>query len=129
KTGDWGVKINNTEIRELHPPEDVMRSIENLFKATLESEAALTKSETQAESLRKLFEIGSQIDNRTFLLRYLETLEKVGNGTSAKYLIPFEFFQKLEAWIEAEDHLAEKPKANNTPNNNLLNPSQRLKNG
>jgi len=103
KSSDWGVQINSTELRELQPPDKVMKQIENLFNATLESEAALTKYDAHVESIRRLSDVGNQLDKRTFLLRYLETIEKVGNGATAKYIIPIEFFQKLEEWIQEDN--------------------------
>jgi len=102
KTGDWGVKINNTEIRELQPPEDVMRSIENRFMAKLEKRAATTKADAKIESLQKLFQIGSRMDDRTFNLKYLETLEKIGEGASTKYIFPMEFFTLLQNFIQSQ---------------------------
>lgn len=102
KADDWGVQVNSTEIRELQPPDHVMKQIENRFNASLENETALTKSDAQVESLRKLMAIGSRMDVRTFNLKYLETLEKIGEGESTKYIIPMEFFHMLEEWIQTQ---------------------------
>lgn len=102
KAGDWGVQVNSTELRELTPPENVMKTIENRFKADLESAATLVKSDAQIESLRRLFQVGSRIDDRTFNLKYLDTLEKIGDGASTKYIIPMEFFNLLREWLQTQ---------------------------
>jgi regulator of protease activity HflC (stomatin/prohibitin superfamily) len=115
KAGDWGVQVNSTELRELTPPDNVMKRIENRFKAELESEAALTKSDAQVESLRRLFQVGSRIDDRTFNLKYLDTLEKIGEGASTKYIIPVEFFNLLREWIQMHGNPAN---GNNARNGN-----------
>lgn len=91
KAGDWGVQINSTELRELQPPDNVMKSIENRFK-----------SEAHVEHLRKLMAVGAGMDQRTFNLTYLETLEKIGEGASTKYIIPMEIFNLLQEFIRGQ---------------------------
>lgn len=124
KAGDWGVKINNTDIRELHPPEDVMRSIENRFMARLEKRAAVTKADAKIESLQKLFQIGSRMDERTFNLKYLETLEKIGEGASTKYIFPMEFFTLLQNFLQTQIN-----QNNHSKSGNEDNPSGQLPTG
>ncbi|MBL8061774.1 MAG: hypothetical protein JNK32_02055 [Anaerolineales bacterium] len=102
KIGDWGVKINNSEIREIQPPEGVMKSFQNQFTADLEKQAALTKTDAKVEALQKLFAIGSQMDDRTFNLKYLETLEKIGDGPSTKFIFPMEFMHLLEEFVKSQ---------------------------
>jgi len=123
-SGDWGVHVNNTEVRELQPPDGVMKRIENQFNATLESEAALTKSDAHVESLRRLFQIGSRIDDRTFNLKYLDTLEKIGEGPSTKYVIPMEFFNLLRDWMHTQGN-GNSP-GNGNPPINENNPPEQL---
>ena len=115
KAGDWGIQVNTTEIRELEPPNGVLKQIENRFNATLESEATLTKSDAQIESLRRLFQIGSRIDDRTFNLKYLDTLEKIGEGKSTKYIIPMEFFNLLQEFVRGQNNGTPPVNGNNPP--------------
>ncbi len=124
KAGDWGVQVNTTELRELQPSINVMKQIENRFNAALESEAALTKSDAHVESLRRLFQIGSRIDDRTFNLKYLDTLEKIGEGPSTKYVIPMEFFNLLRDWMHTQGN-GNSP-GNGNPPRNENNPPEQL---
>lgn len=81
KAGDWGVKVNSTELRELTPPETFLRFIENRFKITLESEAALARSNVKAQALRQFLTIGEGMARNPIAqeLAYLDSLEKVNN--------------------------------------------------
>ena len=110
KANEWGVQVNNTELRELQPPDGVIKSIENR-----------RKSENQIEALRQLMAVGSRMDARTFNLKYLETLEKIGEGKSTKYIIPMEFFNLLQEFIRGQN--------NNTNNGNGNNPPGQLPGG
>ncbi|HNC10075.1 MAG TPA: SPFH domain-containing protein [Anaerolineales bacterium] len=102
KIGDWGIKVNNTEIREIQPPEDIMKAMQNQLTATLESQTTLAQTDAQVEALRRLFAIGSQLDDRTFSLKYLETLTRIGEGPSTKFIFPMEFFRLLEDFIKSQ---------------------------
>lgn len=112
KAEDWGVQVNTTEIRELQPPDGVMKSIENRFK-----------SEARVESLRQLMAVGAGMDARTFNLKYLETLEKIGEGASTKYIIPMEFFNLLQEFIRGQSN-GNNHGNRNTPGNGNNPPGQ-----
>ena len=100
--GEWGLSINSLEIRDTKPPEGFLQTIQKRFIANLESETALTHTDAQVESLRRLFAIGSQLDEKTFRLKYLETLTKIGEGPSTKYIIPMEFVHLLGDWLQTQ---------------------------
>lgn len=100
--GEWGLSINSLEIKDIKPPEGLLQTIEKRFIANIESETTLTKTDAQVESLRKLFAIGSQLDEKTFRLKYLETLTKIGEGASTKYIIPMEFVHLLGDWLQTQ---------------------------
>ena len=104
KAAEWGVEINNTELRELTPPDGVMKHIENLFTANLESEASLVKSDAKVRSLRDFLTIGEGMARNpiAFNLKYLDTLERIGEGASTKYIIPMEFFNFLRDFAQAQ---------------------------
>ncbi|MFN8433316.1 MAG: SPFH domain-containing protein [Anaerolineales bacterium] len=107
KATEWGVQVNNTELRELQPPDGVIKSIENR-----------RKSENNIESLRQLIAVGSRMDARTFNLKYLETLEKIGEGKSTKYIIPMEFFNLLQDFIRGQNNNGANTAGNNGNGNN-----------
>ena len=124
KAADWGVQINNTELRELQPPDKVMKSLENRFNASLESEAALTMSKAKVESLKDFLTIGEGMARNpvAFNLKYLDTLEKIGEGASTKYIIPMEFFNFLRDVAQSQGKNL--PDDNNNGNKN--NPPEQL---
>ena len=100
--GEWGLSISSLEIKDIKPPEGLLQTIEKRFIANIESETTLTQTDAQVESLRKLFAIGSQLDEKTFRLKYLETLTKIGEGPSTKYIIPMEFVHLLGDWLQTQ---------------------------
>lgn len=102
KAGDWGAQVNNTELRELTPPENYLKQVENRFKLALESEAAREMSNVKVQSLQQFLRIGEGMARNpiAFNLKYLDTLEKIGEGASTKYIIPMEFFNLLRDWIQ-----------------------------
>ncbi len=104
KAGDWGVQVNNTELRELTPPGNYLKQVENRFKVALESEAAREMSNVKVQSLRQFLTIGEGMARNpiAFNLKYLDTLEKIGEGASTKYIIPMEFFNLLRDWIQGQ---------------------------
>lgn len=104
KAEEWGVQIHLTEIRELQPSKEVMRQIENRFAASLESDATLARSTAKVQSLRDFLTIGEGMARNpvAFNLKYLDTLEKIGEGASTKYIIPMEFFNLLRDWLQAQ---------------------------
>lgn len=104
KASDWGVQVNSTELRELQPPEGVMKQIENRFNVNLETEASLAKSNAKAQSLQQFLTIGAGMARNpiAFNLKYLDTLEKIGEGASTKYIIPMEFFTLLQEFIRGQ---------------------------
>jgi len=124
KAGEWGVQVNNTEIRELQPSDDVMRQIENRFSANLESDATLARSNAKVQSLRDFLTIGEGMARNpvAFNLKYLDTLEKIGEGASTKYIIPMEFFNFLRDVAQSQGKNL--PDDNNNGNKN--NPPEQL---
>lgn len=123
KAGEWGVEIKSTELRELHPPEGMLKQLENRFNANLESEASLARSNAKVQSLRQFLTIGEGMARNpiAFNLKYLDTLEKIGEGTSTKYIIPMEFFNVLREFLQAQNH-----PANNGNPGNANNPAEQL---
>jgi regulator of protease activity HflC (stomatin/prohibitin superfamily) len=101
-TEHWGVEVTTVEIREIVMPEDTKEimikqmAAERMKRATiLEAEgykAALElRAQGDANALLLLNDVARQIDPKTFNLKYLETLSKIGEGESTKYVFPLEF--------------------------------------
>ena len=104
KASEWGVQVNNTEIRELQPSDSMMKQLENRRRADLESEAVIARSNAKVQSLQQFLTIGAGMARNpiAFNLKYLDTLEKIGEGPSTKYIIPMEFFNLLRDWLQAQ---------------------------
>ena len=122
RANDWGIAINDTEIRELQPTDGVLRQIENRFSATLEGDAALLRSDSHIESLRRFMAIEPGINPRVLTLKYLDTLEKIGEGASTKYIIPMELFTVLQEVLRGQTN-------GNNNNGNENNPPGQLPGG
>ena len=101
-TEHWGVEVTTVEIREIVMPEDTKEimikqmAAERAKRATiLEAEGYKTAQELRAQgdanALLLLNDVARQIDPKTFNLKYLETLSKIGEGESTKYVFPLEF--------------------------------------
>ncbi|HNM36063.1 MAG TPA: SPFH domain-containing protein, partial [Anaerolineales bacterium] len=123
RANDWGVAVNDTEIRELQPTDGVLRQIENRFNATLEGDAALLRSDAHVESLRRFMALEPGVNPRVLTLKYLDTLEKIGEGASTKYIIPMELFTMLQEVLRGQIN------GNGTNVGNGNNPPEQLPGG
>jgi regulator of protease activity HflC (stomatin/prohibitin superfamily) len=100
-TEHWGVEVTAVEIREIVMPEETREimikqmAAERAKRATiLEAEGYKQSQELRAQgdanALLLLNEVAKEIDPKTFNLKYLETLSKMGEGEATKYLFPLE---------------------------------------
>jgi regulator of protease activity HflC (stomatin/prohibitin superfamily) len=56
ETGNWGIEVVRTELKEIDPPEDVQETMNKVVKAENEKQAAIdfaTAAETQADGQRR----------------------------------------------------------------------------
>jgi hypothetical protein len=94
--------VTTVEIREIVMPEDTREimikqmAAERAKRATiLEAEGYKAAQELRAQgdanALAMLNDVARQIDPKTFNLKYLETLSRIGEGESTKYVFPLEF--------------------------------------
>jgi regulator of protease activity HflC (stomatin/prohibitin superfamily) len=65
-----------------------------------EREAQLLRAEGYAAALDKIFSIAKTVDNNTLTLQYFETLKRMGEGASTKWIFPLEFTRLLETFSE-----------------------------
>lgn len=108
-SSEWGVYVTTMEIREVKASDEIVKAMEKRRAAEWESEAIETLARGQAEALKVLFTIASQIDTNTLNLKYFETLQKLGEGQSTKYIFPMELSNLVQSWLR------ENPNSNNLP--------------
>ena len=65
-----------------------------------EREAQLLRAEGYAAALDKIFSIAKTVDNNTLTLQYFETLKRMGEGASTKWIFPLEFTRLLETFSD-----------------------------
>jgi len=65
-----------------------------------EREAQLLRAEGYAAALDKIFSIAKTVDNNTLTLQYFETLKRMGEGASTKWIFQLEFTRLLETFSE-----------------------------
>ncbi len=107
---EWGVYVSTMEIREIKPPEEIVKSMHNQRAAEWDRQATITLAEGQVEALRLLFAVASQLDSNTLNLKYFETLQKIGEGKATKYIFPMELSNIVNSWLNQNQ--------NNTNGNN-----------
>ncbi len=63
-------------------------------------QAQLLMAEGYADALDKIFSVASKVDKQTMTLQYFETLKKMGEGASSKFIFPMEFTSMLNDFVE-----------------------------
>lgn len=71
----------------------------SILEAEGERQAQLLRAEGYANGLEKIYEAAKIIDQNTITLQYFETLKKMGEGQSTKYIFPMEFTSLMENFI------------------------------
>ncbi|MBS1248939.1 MAG: hypothetical protein MAG431_00509 [Chloroflexi bacterium] len=71
-----------------------------ILKAEGELQAQVLRAEGYAEALEKIYASAQDIDQKTITLQYFETLKKMGEGESTKYIFPMEFTSLLGNFIK-----------------------------
>ena len=100
-TEQWGIEVSTVEIREILMPADIQEimsrqmAAERTRRATvLEAEgykeAQMLRAQGQATALQMLNEAARQVDANTLSLKYMETLQRIGEGQATKYVLPME---------------------------------------
>ena len=65
-----------------------------------EREAQLLRAEGYSSALERIFAVAQTIDNNTLTLQYFETLKRMAEGASTKWIFPLEFTRLLETFSE-----------------------------
>jgi regulator of protease activity HflC (stomatin/prohibitin superfamily) len=75
--------------------------------AILEAEgtrqAQVLNAEGYAQALENIFKAAKGVDSKTITLQYFETLKKLGDGASTKYIFPMEFTSMMQDFLKARD--------------------------
>jgi regulator of protease activity HflC (stomatin/prohibitin superfamily) len=71
----------------------------SILVAEGEREAQLRRAEGYADALEKIYTTANHIDTQTMTLQYFETLKKMGEGASSKFIFPMEFTGMLNDFI------------------------------
>jgi regulator of protease activity HflC (stomatin/prohibitin superfamily) len=89
-SADWGVYVTTMEIREIKPPVEIVTSMHKQVSAEWQRKATVIQAEGDAQALRMLDEAAMNMDANTKSLKYYETLQKLGDGSATKYILPLE---------------------------------------
>lgn len=68
-----------------------------------ERQAQLLRAEGYSAALGKIFEVAQTIDSKTMSLEYFETLKKMAQGASTKYIFPMEFTSMLSDFVKSRE--------------------------
>jgi regulator of protease activity HflC (stomatin/prohibitin superfamily) len=75
--------------------------------AILEAEgtrqAQVLNAEGYAQALENIFKAAKGVDSKTITLQYFETLKKLGDGASTKYIFPMEFTSMMQDFLKGRD--------------------------
>lgn len=68
-----------------------------------ERQAQLLRAEGFSAALERIFTIAKTIDQKTMTLQYFETLKRIGDSPSTKYIFPMEFTSMLSGFMKGEE--------------------------
>ncbi len=89
-SADWGVYVTTMEIREIKPPEEIVKSMHKQVSAEWQRKATVIEAEGEAQALKMLDEAATSIDEKTKSLKYYDMLKSLGEGSATKYVLPLE---------------------------------------
>ncbi len=99
QTDAWGIKVSNVEIKHVDLNETMVRAIAKQAEAERERRAKVIHAEGELQAAEKLGAAAAILmqNPASMQLRYLQTLNEVGNSPSATLVFPFplEFMQLL----------------------------------
>ena len=101
---EWGVHVDTMEIREIKPPEEIMKSIHKLREAEWLRQASAIDAEAQAEALRLLTQITALIENKTLNVKSNQIPGDSGPDEATKYIFPLELTNLIRPIIGAYEN-------------------------
>jgi regulator of protease activity HflC (stomatin/prohibitin superfamily) len=72
----------------------------SILVAEGERQAQLLRAEGYSAALERIFTVAQTVDNNTMTLQYFETLKRMAEGASTKWIFPMEFTRLLEHFSE-----------------------------
>ncbi len=100
-SSEWGVYVTTMEIREIKPPEEIVKSMHKQREAEWLRLATVINADAQAQALKLLYNIASIIDDKTLSLKYFEMLKDLGQGEATKYIFPLELTNLIKPLVNA----------------------------
>jgi regulator of protease activity HflC (stomatin/prohibitin superfamily) len=91
------------EIREIKPPEEIVKSMHQQVSAEWQRKATVIQAEGEAAALRMLDEAATSMDEKTKSLKYDEMLKSLGAGSATKYVLPLELTNLAKGLIKQEN--------------------------
>ena len=91
QTDAWGIKVSNVEIKHVDLDESMVRAIAKQAEAERERRAKVIHAEGELQASAKLREAADVLmkSPASMQLRYLQTLNEVGNAPSSTVVFPF----------------------------------------
>tara|TARA_B100001750_G_C15469186_1_gene578824 strand:- start:271 stop:1122 length:852 start_codon:yes stop_codon:yes gene_type:complete len=71
-----------------------------ILQAEGDQQAAVLRAQGYSEALNKIHAIAKDIDTKTMSLQYFDTLQKMGDGASTKFVLPMEFTRLLQPFAD-----------------------------
>ena len=71
-----------------------------ILSAEGDQQAAILRAEGYSTALNTIYGVAQNIDANTMSLQYFDTLQKIGEGASTKYIFPMEFTKLLDPFIK-----------------------------
>lgn len=100
-TDDWGIKVQNVELKDVTLPADMQRVIAKVAEAEREKQAVITKAEGELEASKNLAEAATTLSSApgALHLRTLSTLNDLSSDQSNTiiFAIPIEVLRAFEA--------------------------------
>jgi regulator of protease activity HflC (stomatin/prohibitin superfamily) len=115
-SADWGVYVTTMEIREIKPPEEIVKSMHKQVSAEWQRKATVIQAEGEAEALRMLNEAATSMDEKTKSLKYYDMLKSLGAGNATKYILPLELTNLAKGLTGVQENGTSHP---NTPGDSL----------
>jgi len=75
----------------------------SILVAEGERKAQLLRAEGFADALQRIYEVGNTIDSKTMTLQYFDTLRKMSESPSTKYIFPMEFTSMLGDFLRQRE--------------------------
>ncbi len=87
---EWGVQIENVEIKDVDIPKVVLDSMHNEKAAEQEKLARMQKAQAHEYEIETVKKAAEQLSDKALAYYYVKALEKLGEGKSTKFLFPME---------------------------------------